>query len=365
MKRSRPLSILHVAEVLKGGTASYINEILAYQIQLDDIETLLVLAPYSQRNYLVQHAKVEYHYFDDFSSRLKNIISLATSFKRLSSRQAIDIIHIHGTFAGVAVRLISGWNRKKTKIIYCSHGWAFDRKSKPWKNTAIAYIERALSYLTDRIINISSHDNDSASKRGISRDKLALIKNGISDIPPVAPIADSPWPQGKVCLLFAGRFDQQKGVDVLLEALALGGKTVHCVVVGDSSSTNIDMTIASENVTFTGWLSRDELQKYMASCDAFVMPSRWEGFGLSALEAMRAAKPVIATRVGGLPELVTDGYNGFLVTPESVAELVEVFAKLTSQDLATMGLNSRTKYLHEFDAKQMNNKIIELYQSII
>lgn len=48
-----------MAEVLKGGTASYINEILAYQIQLDDIETLLVLAPYSQRNYLVQHAKVE------------------------------------------------------------------------------------------------------------------------------------------------------------------------------------------------------------------------------------------------------------------------------------------------------------------
>lgn len=364
MKQSRPLSILHVAEVLKGGTASYINEVLAYQVRCDEIGGLLVLAPYSQRNYLVQYAKVEYHYFDDFPSRLKNIISLAASFRKLYSRQALDIIHIHGTFAGVAVRLVGCWKRKKTKIVYCSHGWAFDRKSKPWKNTAIAYIERALSYLTDRIINISVHDNESALKRGISGNKLVLIKNGISDIPPVTPVANSPWPQGKIRLLFAGRFDQQKGVDVLLEALALGGETVHCVVVGDSSTSNIDMTIARNNVTFTGWLPRDELQKYMATCDAFVMPSRWEGFGLSALEAMRAAKPIIASRVGGLPELVADGYNGCLVMPESAVELAAVFAKLNLQDLPAMGLNSRTKYLREFNAEQMNNNIIELYHSI-
>lgn len=364
MKPRHPYSILHVAEVLKGGTATYINEVLLHQVSSDAIGTLLVLAPYSQRHYLVQYAKVQYHYFDDHPSRLKNIIALGKSFKKLKANHALDIVHIHGTFAGVAVRLVGGWNRSKTKIIYCSHGWAFDRKSKPWKNTVIAMIERGLSLLTDKIINISAHDNESASSRGISREKLVLVKNGISDISTALSLIEAPWQANKIRLLFAGRFDEQKGVDVLLDALALAGDSVHCVIVGDSSSTAIDINLPRKNVTFTGWLSQADLQVYMASCHAFVMPSRWEGFGLSALEAMRAGKPVIASRVGGLPELVEDGYNGILVTAESVAELAHAITDLDSTKLAEMGVNSRAKYLEEFNARQMNHKIIELYQSI-
>ncbi|MDR5172638.1 glycosyltransferase family 4 protein [Methylobacillus flagellatus] len=364
MKQRRPLSILHVAEVLKGGTATYVNEVLAHQVSSDEIAALLVLAPYSQRHYLAQHEKVEYHYFEDFPSRLKNIVSLAKAFKTLQAQQPVDIVHIHGTFAGVAVRLVGGWMRSKTKVIYCSHGWAFDRKSKPWKNTAIACIERGLSFLTDKIINISAHDQASAARRGIAASKLVLIKNGISDTATVATEASIPWPQNRIRLLFAGRFDQQKGVDVLLDALAITGDAVHCVIVGDSTSAAIDVHTPRSNVSFTGWLSPADLQRYMASCDAFVMPSRWEGFGLSALEAMRAGKPVIASRAGGLPELVEHGVNGILVTPEAVSELAAVMASLDSAKLAEMGANSREKYLKEFNAEQMNKNIIALYQAI-
>lgn len=95
------------------------------------------------------------------------------------------------------------------------------------------------------------------------------------------------------------------------------------------------------------------------------MPSRWEGFGLSALEAMRAGKAVVASQVGGLPELVQTGVIGMLVKPNSVDDLVQTLQSLTAANTTSMGQVSREIYESKFKAERMNKEILELYASLL
>ena len=117
-----------------------------------------------------------------------------------------------------------------------------------------------------------------------------------------------------------GRAVPQKGIDVLLEALAAGADrasrrrgssssaTARC---GRRSSGARGALGLGEAVVFTGWV--DRAASLMSACEVVVIPSRWEGFGMVALEAMAAGRPIVASRVDALEEVVVDGETGLLV----------------------------------------------------
>ncbi|MDD5463324.1 MAG: glycosyltransferase [Methylococcales bacterium] len=357
------LVILHVSERIKGGTASYLNEVLEYQSVKFGTENIHTLLPESQISGLTNSRNICLYVFKDSSSRICNIFKISQEFHQLINKHNFDIVHIHGTFAGFAIRLFFGWKKRRPKFVYCAHGWAFDRESSAWKNWSIGFIERLLSYLTEVIICISDHEYQSALRVGIPKEKTITIVNAISR--EYVSESNVEWPKGKRRFLFAGRFDRQKGMDVFVEAMRNFGSEGFAYVIGEASEGDIAIHNLPENLKVTGWLQRNVVQSYFESCDVFVIPSRWEGVPISALEALRAGRALIASRVGGLPELVTDGVNGILINKNSVDELVIAMRKISDQDVVAMGNASRERFENFFTSERLNLALIKLYRKLL
>jgi glycogen(starch) synthase len=130
-------------------------------------------------------------------------------------------------------------------------------------------------------------------------------------------------------VLSVGRFVQKKGFDILIQAFAkVTGKhpEVDLIIAGDGEELNRCKSLAlqlglNQKVFFLGAVDHQTVVELLLQCEIFVLPSRREPFGLVILEAMAAGKPVVATRVGGVPEIVSHLENGLLVEPDSPEEL--------------------------------------------
>jgi glycosyltransferase involved in cell wall biosynthesis len=135
-------------------------------------------------------------------------------------------------------------------------------------------------------------------------------------------------------LVAAGRLSEEKGFDVLLEAVALAvqdGLDVHLDLVGSGPEHSRLADLAAPldgRVRMIPAQPRDALWERMDAAQVLVVPSRREGLGLVALEAIARGRPVIASRAGGLPEAVCDGVDGLLVAPEDPRALADALHKL-------------------------------------
>ncbi|MBU0607719.1 MAG: glycosyltransferase family 4 protein, partial [Armatimonadetes bacterium] len=144
------------------------------------------------------------------------------------------------------------------------------------------------------------------------------------------PTSPSPCPPTTIpTALFVGRLAPEKGVDLVLQAWPAVQERLpeaRLVIVGDGderqaledSAEHLGIT---ETVTFRGWVSSRDIRSIMQTARVLIMPSRTEGLGLVGVEAAAAARPLIASRVGGLTEVVEDGRTGLLVQPGNVEEL--------------------------------------------
>lgn len=194
-----------------------------------------------------------------------------------------------------------------------------------------------------------------------------MVRNGIREAQAVQAstrCGDDPWPPGLLRVLFVGRVDRQKGVDILYSAMAHLQGRAHAVVVGASvAGAGRNACEALANVTHVGWRTRGEIEKLYASADVLVAPSRWEGMPLVALEAMRAGLPVVASRVGGLPEVIEEGRTGLVIDPESPRVLVEVLSSLDRPMLRRMGACARERFLQLFQVGRVVDELHDAYCS--
>lgn len=174
------------------------------------------------------------------------------------------------------------------------------------------------------------------------------------------------WPAGKRRFLFVGRLDRQKGVDVLLKAMRLLPDDAFAYVVAGGQVVSAEKSFNTpDNVVVTGWVSREQVQAYIQSAEVIVIPSRWEGFGLVALEAMRSSRPVIASKVGGLKDLVIDGCTGWLVEPGSPTALAAAMSSAMTADLIPMGKTARNLFIDSYTSPRLNQDLIVLYRSLL
>jgi glycosyltransferase involved in cell wall biosynthesis len=178
-----------------------------------------------------------------------------------------------------------------------------------------------------------------------------------------------------------GRLCRQKGIDVLLRALPLLRSRfpgLALLIAGDGPERGelerlAGMEGAGDRVRFLGeWRRAPE---FLAGLDLFILPSRWEGMPNALLEAMAAGVPVVASRVGGVPEIVTGGTpespapgeTGIVVDPESVDELVRAVSALL-KDLPrreSMAENARAKARGEFRMEEMIRRYSEFYNGLL
>ena len=137
-------------------------------------------------------------------------------------------------------------------------------------------------------------------------------------------------------VLAVGRLANEKGFDLLVEAfepVALCHKDISLVIVGDGPDRELLMAKVlqlnlKDRVKMKGELPKDQIGAYYRDCLFVVAPSRWEGLGRVLLEGFSYGKAVIATRVGGIPEIVTDGVTGLMVKPENKSELTDAMRRL-------------------------------------
>jgi glycosyltransferase involved in cell wall biosynthesis len=171
---------------------------------------------------------------------------------------------------------------------------------------------------------------------------------------------------------FVGRLARPKGPDLLLRAFAEiqpQETGAHLVMAGDGPwrqpLLRLRRDLGLKNVHFLGW--REDVASVLADLDVVVMPSRWEGFGLVALQAMALEKPVIATRVSALPEVVADAVSGVLVPPEDPSSLSrEIVRLLRDPALASrLGHAGTLRARQEFSLEQMMSKTQGVYRQVL
>ncbi len=357
-EQETPFRILHVAQKLPGGVGAYLDEVLRYQLADLGPERVSALIAAPEREHLPFLPDASVHTFPGSDRTLAGLWRFAAEVRRTVRRERPDIVHLHSTYAGLTRPLL--WGRGRPWIVYCSHGWSFNMRIPAFARRVLGHVERALAYGTERIICVSRFERDSAARRGIRADRLEVVHNGVAEgkVPP--------FPGDRINLLFIGRLDRQKGLDVAEAAMAeLTDFPVHLHVIGTGVLAARRDRQSLANITYYGWQSRDVIPSYVEASDAVIVPSRWEAFGLAAIEAMRQARPVLASRIDGLPEVVQDGKTGFLFAPEDPAAIVALVRQLDRERLRDMGAAARKDFVGRFTGQRMNQRILRLYREVL
>jgi glycogen(starch) synthase len=170
--------------------------------------------------------------------------------------------------------------------------------------------------------------------------KLIVIRNAL----PLPPVLPSPLPEAPVTFLCLGRIVEEKGINLAIEALAMlsaQGLKANLVVLGDGPQKEalqqlVHERALQEHVRFRGWVMPEDIPAAINEATAVLVPSRWkEPFGLVALQAAQMGRPVIASSIGGLPEIVVHEETGLLVSPDDVTALATAMSELIrNADLA-------------------------------
>jgi glycosyltransferase involved in cell wall biosynthesis len=243
----------------------------------------------------------------------------------------------------------------------------------PWRERA----KRLTRRLDDAVIAVCELARQvEIEHTGAAPDKVVTIYNGIDPFPavPSETVAqlrhDFGLPPDAPVVICVSRLHPQKGHDDLLRAwqhVMAVQLDVHLLIVGDGERRSELEGLATKqpHIHFTG--QRHDVIHLLALSNLLVLPSLWEGLPNVVLEAMAAGLPVVATAVGGTPELVIDGESGLLVPPRDPAALAEaIVTLLTDPDLAQrLGENGRLRVSNQFTIQQIVQQTEGLYQRLL
>lgn len=293
----------------------------------------------------------------------------------LAVRWNIDIVHLHGASKGSFYRkyiffLIAKYVFKK-KVIYHIHGakyHIFYRESHP-------LIQRCIKHMvngSDALIVLSEWWK-AFFLREFKPRKVAIVPNivGFRSLQETKKQSAN----DKVTLLFLGRIGQRKGIYDLIEVIKREQAFFrqHCklLIGGDGEIDKIRRLIhdyrISDIVDYIGFVSGDKKKNILKQSDIYLLPSYNEGLPISILEAMSFAKPVISTRVGGIPEIVSHGKNGYLIEPGDQDKLFQYIKCLVErpQERVLMGEQSYRVVQKGYFPQSVLQKLSELYSSLI
>ncbi|MDA7980507.1 MAG: glycosyltransferase [Pirellulales bacterium] len=180
-------------------------------------------------------------------------------------------------------------------------------------------------------------------------------------------------PPNEVIFCVVANCARVKGIDVFLRAfkrILENYPQCSCVQVGIDVNKNPQYKVLARELGVAHkvqWVGiTDHAYDHIRACDIFVQPSRREAFGFTLLEAMYAGKPIVATRVGGIPEAVADGVNGRLVASDDHVELAEACISLIGNpsERERLGANGRARVVEKFDSRVMIRKLLREYYGL-
>jgi glycosyltransferase involved in cell wall biosynthesis len=246
-----------------------------------------------------------------------------------------------------------------------------------WKR---ALVKRAAIRFVDSAVTMSLANADYlAHRQGFDPGRIRVVRNGV------------PWAYGtavndvegirreiglqthEVAFLFVGNLLPHKGLLVTIEALSnLRALPWRLVVVGSGPDEAAARLLARQHgvgnrVVFLGRRAPEVVERIVGACDALVLPSQVEGLPYVVLEAMASSKPVVATRVYGIPEAVSDGETGLLVTPGDVTELTHALRTVVENAglRERMGRAGRARFEECFTLERQLAEMAVLYRALV
>lgn len=292
--------------------------------------------------------------FQDFQAWRK----LQALVKKIQPR----LIHAHSSKAGMLGRLI-GW-QLKIPCIYTVHGWGFGKGRPRLQSFLVEKVERFLGYFCQdsRYIFVCHADQIQALHGiGVSKNRGQVIWNAVEDH---GCRAD---PGASQSIMMAARVTHAKDHVTLLRAFNRA-EFGHLFLAGEGTDSpefnrKIIDNAPRRSKAITSLGRRDDVAQLMGTSAVFALSSRYEGLPLSIVEAMCAGLPIIATNVGGNPELIEHGKNGFLVAVGDIDGWQSAIDALADPSIRTgMGLESRARYERYFTPGTLISSVAAEYK---
>jgi len=257
-----------------------------------------------------------------------------------------DIVHAQSLISGMPALL----SNRLLKIPYVIYGRGSDVYLPDWftKLTAKGILKNASA-----VIALTEHMKD-AMQAIYSRDVI-IVPNGINLNEIAEREAEGGNPGKKI--LFVGRLHPVKGVQYLLGAMSIVHQELpeaKLILVGDGEEREYlesltDSLGIRECVEFAGRVPHERVQDYMNLAEVFVLPSLSEGFPVTILEAMACGLPIVATRVGGVPDIIEDGANGYLINTKNPEQIAEALLRvLQDEELQKIMSNNNRKSAEKY-----------------
>jgi glycosyltransferase involved in cell wall biosynthesis len=376
-----------IARMNIGGPAYHVS-ILSGGLDPEHYETLLVAGSVGPAEGSFEDLAARY------GARLVTLASLGPEMdprrdvRALSDLRALmrrfrpHIVHTHTAKAGALGRTAAlGPAGRRPILVHTYHGHVLEGYFNRPVTAVYRGVERALASVTDRLVGVSSATVDDLVRLGVApRARFATIPLGL-DLerflsmdaePDVAARAALGVGPDEVVAVYAGRLVPIKRVDVLLRAVAearRGGAPLRLVVLGDGElrpdleALTRDLGIAS-HVDYLGY--QTDITRYLAAADVAVLSSANEGTPVALIEAAACARPIVGTRVGGVPDVVADG-AGRLVPGGDATALGSALSELAADPglRRAMGLRAREHVRARYSSDRLLADVAALYRELL
>jgi glycosyltransferase involved in cell wall biosynthesis len=276
-----------------------------------------------------------------------------------------DIVHCHSAKAGMLGRICAFLYRKKW--LYTVHGWGW-RGVTTFTKRLVIFIEKILSKLPRGFYIFVAQDvqNDALKVLKINPQQGVVIYNGVLSID--AALSDT---KNSLVVMMPARVCSAKDQLSLILALeSLNDSNVRLVLCGTGTDSpkfvELATKLAPNTHKFISFLGqRSDMPNIYSQCHVVALISNFEALPLSIIEAMSCSRAVIATSVGGIPELIKTGENGILVRPKSVSDIVEALKMCKDENVRlNLGKKARKTYDIKFAEKLMLTSVANTYHSL-
>lgn len=321
-----------------------------------------------------QYRGINFYFLKCLKRRISPLNDLIVFFAlaRYMRKHRISIVHTHSSKAGIVGR----WAAKFAKvpiIIHTVHGWSFhEYMSRPLKALYV-FLEQCTAWVTTRFIVVSSQDKQKGLEHHIGiEQQYELIRYGIEINEFYKKSSFAEKKDKQVVGMIACLKPQKNPLDFIqaAEMIAKTNKAVEFICVGDGGlrqkiEKEIERKGLGAQVSLLGW--RTDISDLIAQMDIVVLCSLWEGLPIALLEAMAAAKPIVAYNTDGVREVVQHNKNGYLIEPgDAMGFATKIQELLADKQLAkAMGQIGYNLLIDsDFNAEQMIAKIENLYETL-
>jgi glycosyltransferase involved in cell wall biosynthesis len=386
----RPVKVLRViARLNMGGPALHVSY-LADGLRGRGYETTLVAGTLARgedsMSFVADELGVRIERVPELSREISPLRDLRAVLRlaRLIRRERPEILHTHTAKAGAVGRLaaLATGDTRPPIIVHTFHGHVLRGYFDPLRAYGFRLLERWLARYTTKLIAVSPQVRDDLVALGVApAEKFAVIRLGIELEQRVStePGARAETrrllgvPQDAFVVGWIGRMTGVKNTDEVLKALRLlhdRGVDAYLCMVGDGPDRPRlerrahDLGVV-KRCLFLGY--QEQVARFYAAFDGMVLPSVNEGTPVSAIESLAAGRPVVATRVGGVPDVVEHGEDGFLVEPGSTEELADRLAELAREPelRERMGEHGRGRVVDRYAVARLVDDVDALYRELL